>query len=172
VTFYKSVDQLPPFEDYSMAKRTYRYFDGEPLYLFGYGLSYTMFTYRNARVDRSAVAADQAVIVSVDVANNGKVAGDEVVELYLTHEGTASAPLRELRGFQRIHLDPGQTRTVSFNLSGRDLSVVDGDGRRQIVPGKVEVWTGGGQPAARAGLPKPAGARTQFTISSAAVLPD
>jgi beta-glucosidase len=167
VTFYKSVDQLPPFEDYSMAKRTYRYFDGEPLYPFGYGLSYTTFAYTNPRVDRAAIAAGEAVTVSVDVANQGKMAGDEVVELYLTHDGITGAPLRELRGFERIHVDAGQSKTVSFTLSGRDLSIVDEAGHRTIAPGTVKVWMGGGQPA-----PKTAGARTQFTISSAAALPN
>jgi len=172
VTFYKSVDQLPQFEDYSMARRTYRYFDGEPLYPFGYGLSYTTFAYSNPRVDRAAIAAGDAATVSVDVANTGKVASDEVVQVYLTHDGIAGAPLRELHGFQRVHLDPGQSRTVSFTLSDRDLSIVDEAGKRQIVPGTVEVWMGGGQPAARTALPKPAGAQAKFTITSAVTLPD
>src|SRR5215472_9325945 len=172
VTFYKSVDQLPPFEDYNMSGRTYRYFKGEPLYPFGYGLSYTTFAYTNPRVDRAAISAGEAVTVSVDVANAGKVTSDEVIQLYLTHDGVAAAPLRELHGFQRLRLGPGERRTVSFTLSGRDLSVVDEVGRRQIVPGNVQVWIGGGQPAARAELPKPAGAQTQFAITSAATLPD
>jgi beta-glucosidase len=155
-----------------MTGRTYRYFKGEPLYPFGYGITYTTFAYTNPRVDRAAISAGEAVTVSVDVANAGKVASDEVVQLYLTHEGVAAAPLRELRGFQRLRLDPGESRTVSFTLSGRDLSVVDEAGRRQIAPGNVKVWIGGGQPAARAELPKPAGAQTQFAITSAATLPD
>jgi beta-glucosidase len=167
VTFYKSADQLPPFEDYSMAKRTYRYFDGEPLYPFGYGLSYTTFVYTNPRVDRTAIAAGEAVTVSVAVTNKGKMAGDEVVELYLTHDGITGAPLRELRGFKRIHIESGQSQTVAFTLADRDLSIVDEAGHRTIAPGTVKVWIGGGQPA-----PKTAGARTQFTISGAANLPD
>jgi beta-glucosidase len=167
VTFYKSVEQLPPFDDYSMANRTYRYFDGKPLYPFGYGLSYTTFRYTNPRVDRTTVAAGEAVTVSVDVANSGKMAGDEVVELYLTHEGVAGAPRRELHGFVRIHLDPAQSQTVRFNLNDRDLSVVDEAGRRQIVPGTVQVWIGGGQPG-----PNTAGGQAKFTISSATTLPD
>ena len=172
VTFYKSVDQLPPFEDYSIAKRTYRYFDGEPLYPFGYGLSYTTFSYSNARVDNATVTADGSVTVSVDVANTGKLAGDEVVELYLTHAGAAGAPLRALCGFQRVHFNRGQTNTVSFTLRDRDLSIVDPEGKRRIVPGAVQVWIGGGQPAVPASLPKTSGAQTQFAISSAAILPD
>ena len=172
VTFYKSVDQLPAFEDYSMAKRTYRYFDGEPLYPFGYGLSYTTFSYSNARVDNASVAADGSATISVDVANTGSMSGDEVVELYLTHPGVAGAPLRALKGFQRVHLPRGQKKTVSFTIRGRDLGIVDEAGKHRIVPGTVQVWIGAGQPVARAGLPKPGGAETQFTITSAATLPD
>ena len=171
VTFYKSIDQLPAFEDYSMAKRTYRYFDGEPLYPFGYGLSYTSFSYSNARVDNTNVAADGPAKISVDVANTGAMPGDEVVELYLTHSGVPGAPLRALKGFQRIHLTRGQKKTVSFTIRDRDLSVVDESGKHRIVPGTVKVWIGGGQPVARAGLPKTAGAETEFTITSEATLP-
>jgi beta-glucosidase len=172
VTFYKSLESLPAFEDYSMAKRTYRYFPGEVLYPFGYGLSYTKFSYKNARVDSAQVAADGAVSVSVDVTNAGKVAGEEVVQLYLTHPGVAGAPLRALQGFQHVHLDPGQMKTVSFLLDNRQLSVVDEAGKRRIVPGNVEVWVGGGQPASRAGLEKTAGAQTEFAITGEAVLPE
>jgi beta-glucosidase len=93
-----------------MAKRTYRYFDGEPLYDFGYGLSYTHFTYTNARVDSASVAADATVTISADVTNTGTMAGDEIVQLYLTHQGIPGASLRELRGFERVHLKPVNTR--------------------------------------------------------------
>lgn len=172
VTFYKSTDQLPSFDDYSMAKRTYRYFDGEPLYPFGYGLSYTTFEYKDAAVDNENVAADGTVKVSVDLSNSGAAAGDEVVELYLAHEGVPGAALRELSGFQRVYLEPGQQQNVTFTLRDRQLSIVDPDGNRRIVPGKVDVWVGGGQPVSRAGLPKPAGATTQFTLTSEATLPD
>ena len=100
------------------------------------------------------------------------MAGDEVVQLYLTHSGVTGAPLRALKGFQRIHLDRGQKKTVSFRLRERELSVVDEAGKHHILPGKVDVWIGGGQPVGRAGLPKTAGARTQFTIVHEAALPD
>jgi beta-glucosidase len=172
VTFYKSVDQLPPFEDYSMAKRTYRYFDGEPLYPFGYGLSYTSFTYAKPRVNHAKIEAKDTVTASVDVTNTGAVVGDEVVQVYLTHQGVTGAPIRALRGFQRIHLDRGQTKTVSFQLHDRDLDVVDPSGKHQIAAGTVSVWLGGGQPATQSGAAKSAGAQTQFTITSAAILPD
>ena len=172
VTFYKSVDQLPPFEDYSMAKRTYRYFDGEPLYPFGYGLSYTSFRYSKPQVDHEKISAAETVTLSVDVSNTGAIAGDEVVQLYLSHPGVPAAPLRALKGFARIHLDRGEEKTVKFTLHDRDLSIVDTDGKHRIVPGKVEVWIGGGQPVARFGLPKTAGTQTQFTITGETILPD
>ena len=172
VTFYKSVDQLPAFEDYSMAKRTYRYFDGEPLYPFGFGLSYTSFVYSNPQVDKANITADGAATISVDVTNRGTMAGDEVVQLYFTHAGVAGAPLRSLAGFQRVHLERGQKKTVSFTVRDRGLSVVDEAGKRRIVSGPVQVWIGGGQPVTRGNLPKTAGVQTEFVITGEAMLPD
>jgi beta-glucosidase len=172
VTFYKSVDQLPAFDDYSMAKRTYRYFGGEPLYPFGFGLSYTSFAYGKASVDRAEISPADTVTISVDVKNTGSLAGDEVVQLYLTHPGLRGAPARALRGFQRIHLERGEKKTVKFVLRDRDLSIVDESGKHRIVPGKVEAWIGGGQPIATAGLAKPEGVAAQFTIIGEATLPD
>lgn len=172
ITFYKSVLQLPPFEDYSMANRTYRYFRGDALYPFGYGLSYTTFAYRNPEVDKQSIAANESVTISVDIANTGRREGDEIAQLYITHNGIAGAPLRALQGFQRVHLAPGEQNRVSFRLRERDLSVVDQDGKRRIIPGKVNVWIGGGQPITVPGRPLPPGARAQFTITSEATLPD
>jgi beta-glucosidase len=172
VTFYKSTDQLPAFEDYAMAKRTYRYFGGDPLYPFGYGLSYTSFRYDNSRVDVAGLPANHSVTVSVDVTNAGAIAGDEVVQLYLTHPGIVGAPLRALKGFERLHLDRGEKKTVTFTLRDRELSLVDDAGRHRILPGKVDLWIGGGQPTARPGLPKTSGVSSQFTITRGATLPD
>jgi beta-glucosidase len=172
VTFYKSLDQLPPFEDYSMAKRTYRYFDGEPLYPFGYGLSYTSFAYKNPKVAQDKVDEKGTVSFSVEVTNTGKLAGDEVAQLYITHVDVSGAPIRALQGFRRVHLEPGQRTTVDFKLENRQLSVVDAAGTRRVVPGEVKVWIGGGQPLSRAGLPKTPGVETQFTISGQSVLPE
>jgi beta-glucosidase len=169
LTFYKSVDQLPSFDDYSMSKRTYRYFAGEPLYPFGYGLSYTTFSYSNGHA--GTTGSDNAT-VSVDVTNSGGVAGDEVVQLYLTHPGVPGAPLRALKGFQRVHLDKGEKKTVTFKLSARDLSIVDESGKHKVVPGQVDVWVGGGQPVSRKGLTPAAGLKTQLTIAQAVALPD
>lgn len=172
ITFYKSTEQLPAFEDYSMAKRTYRYFDGESLYPFGFGLSYTSFAYRNVTVQNDTVPADGSMKISVDVTNAGAMAGDEVVQLYLTHSGVAGAPIRALQGVQRVHLARGATKTVWFTLQDRALSIVDEAGKRRIVPGVVDVWIGGGQPETRSGLPKSAGVATKFTIVGEAVMAD
>ena len=172
VTFYKSVDQLPPFEDYSMAKRTYRYFDGEPLYPFGYGLSFTSFAYKNVHVDHAKISAKDSVKISVEVTNTGAMAADEVVQLYLTHPGVAGAPLLAMKGFQRVHLDRKETKTVSFTLSHRDLSIVDPEGKHRVVPGTVQAWLGGGQPDKRSGGSETAGIQTQFAITGAWTLPD
>jgi beta-glucosidase len=172
VTFYASADQLPAFDDYSMSKRTYRYFAGEPLYPFGYGLSYTTFAYSNARVSRSNVSAAEGVTVSVDVSNSGAMAGDEVVQLYLTHPGVPGVPLRALKAFQRIHLGGSEKKTVELTLHDRELSIVDESGKHRVIPGQVDVWIGGGQPVSRSGLTPTAGLKTQFAIAAGAVLPD
>jgi beta-glucosidase len=155
-----------------MAKRTYRYFDGEPLYPFGYGLSYTSFAYKDLKLSRATSSAKDSVVVSVNVTNTGGVAGDEVVQLYITHVGVSGAPLRALRGFQRVHLERGESKAVTFTLRDRDLSIVDEAGKTRIIPGNVTMWIGGGQPAGRAALPKTAGIQTQFAITGDATLPD
>jgi beta-glucosidase len=172
ITFYKSVEQLPAFEDYSMANRTYRYFKGEPLFPFGYGLSYTKFRYSKPNVSSQSVAADGSLTVSADVTNTGALDGDEVVQLYLTHENVDGAALKELHGFERIHLAHGQAKTVTFTLHDRNLSVVDSEGKRRVMKGDVKVWIGGGQPAAAGEKLASEGVSTQFKITSENTLPD
>ena len=169
VTFYKSAADLPPFEDYTMQGRTYRYFAGEALYPFGYGLGYAGFEYANPH---ATVGTDSSTHVTVDVTNTSAMAADEVVQVYLSHDGVPMAARRELKAFRRIHLAPHETKTVAFELSGRDVSIVNADGARKIVPGTVGVWIGGGQPDARPGLVKPSGAATSFQLVSTATLPD
>ena len=146
VTFYTGVDQLPHFEDYGMANRTYRYFTGKPLYPFGYGLSYTKFAYSDLNVSTAAVAAGQPVGANVTVTNAGKIAGDEVVQLYLKFPAVKGAPRIALRGFERIHLDPGASQKVHFELNPRDLGMVTEEGNPIIAQGDYTISIGGGQP--------------------------
>ena len=146
VTFYTGVDQLPPFEDYAMKGRTYRYFKGKPLYPFGYGLSYTTFAYSNLTLPKTAIEAGDPLTAEVTVTNTGKLEGDEVAQLYLSFPKVAGAPLRALRGFRRVHLKPGESQTVSFELKDRDLSMVSAAGEPIIAKGKYSVSIGGGQP--------------------------
>ncbi len=146
VTFYKDVSQLPPFEDYSMKGRTYRYFEGTPLYPFGYGLSYTTFSYSGLTVPTIAAPAVNPVVVEVTVTNTGRRAGDEVAQLYLEFPEVPGAPLRALRGFQRIHLEASAAQRVRFELSPRDLSMVTGAGEPIVAQGEYAISVGGGQP--------------------------
>lgn len=171
VTFYKSADDLPAFDDYAMKGRTYRYFNGQVLYPFGHGLSYTDFAYRNARVSDKTIQADGSVTVSVDVTNAGGMDGDEVVQLYVAHPGKDGAAIRTLQGFERVHLKKGETRTVRFALKDRQLSYVDPQGRRRISTGQVNLWVGGGQPVSRPGHTPAAGAAASFAISGEKLLP-
>src|SRR5207302_4595516 len=170
VTFYQSVVQLPPFGNYSVSGRTYRYFTEPPLYSCGYGLSFSSFNYPDAKVSQAKVAADGTVTVSVRVANSGSAPGDEVVQLYLAHAGVEGAPIRALAGFQRIHLDASASKNVEFTIRDRDLSIVDEAGARRIVPGTVDIWIGGGQPIAGPGQPPTRGARASLEITSGATL--
>jgi len=167
VTFYKGVQQLPSFEDYSMAARTYRYFQGEPLWPFGYGLSYTKFRYGPLTVPRAPIRAGQALEVAATVTNVGTLAGDEVVQLYLKFPGIAGAPLRALRGFQRIHLGPASSQTVQFHLQPRDLSMVTEAGDIIVAQGEYAVSIGGGQPDTDA-----ATSSGRFTVVGQLVLPE
>src|SRR5262249_22916325 len=146
VTFYKSVDQLPPFEDYSMRGRTYRYFKGDPLYPFGFGLSYTRFKYENLKLS-ARVKAGEGVRVSVDVQNVGDRAGDEVVQLYVTNvAASVPTPIRSLAGIKRIFLKVGEKQTISFALAREQMTVIDDKGKRVIEPGEFLISVGGKQP--------------------------
>jgi beta-glucosidase len=146
VTYYKSIDQIPAFENYDMKGKTYRFFTQEPLYPFGYGLSYTTFTYSNLSVPEKTVAGEN-ISVKVTVTNSGKVSGDEVVQLYLTDEkATTPRPLRQLEGFRRISLKPGESKEVEFKLEPRQFSIINNKEKRVIEPGYFTVSVGGKQP--------------------------
>jgi len=146
VTYYKSVDQIPAFDNYDMKGKTYRYFSQEPLYPFGYGLSYTLFSYSDLVIPQNIIAGEK-VKISVTVTNTGKAEGDEVVQLYLTDEKASTPrPIRQLEGFVRISLKPGESRVVEFNLEPRQFSVINSKDKRVIEPGYFTISVGGKQP--------------------------
>lgn len=147
VTFYKSVNDLPDFENYAMAGRTYRYFMGETLYPFGYGLSYTTFEY-NHLTTRPSYPSGDSVKISVDIKNTGPVAGDEVAQVYISAKdaGKNIVPVRALKAFKRIHLQAGETRAVSFTLSPDAFSVLNEENKKILLKGRYEISAGGGQP--------------------------
>jgi beta-glucosidase len=166
VTFYKGVDQLPPFEDYAMNTRTYRYFSGLPLYPFGYGLSYSTFEYSNLKLSARKLKAGEPITLEADVRNSGQREGDEVVELYLSFPKSPVAPIRALRAFSRIHLGPAESSHVEFTLSSRDLSEVNEKGDRIIAKGTYRIHVGGGQPGSAHGV------ETEFRVSGHEKLPE
>jgi beta-glucosidase len=143
VTFYESMEDLPPFEDYQMEGRTYRYFRGKPLFPFGHGLSYTTFEFGNLQMERIKVQAGDSVSISVDVSNTGDRAGDEVVQLYVRHHDTSVPhPIKEVKGFRRVTLQPGECKTVIFTLHTHQLGYYDETIRYVVRPGLVEVMVG------------------------------
>ena len=146
VTVYKSLEQLPGFEDYGMQGRTYRYFSGDPLYEFGYGLSYTSFRYTNLQIP-TRIATNDPIEFSVDVTNTGNMDGDEVVQVYISHESLPFVtPICLLKGFKRVSLKKGETKTICFLLESDDLSVVKDDGRVIVMPCTIKMSVGGKQP--------------------------
>ncbi|HEY1646971.1 MAG TPA: glycoside hydrolase family 3 C-terminal domain-containing protein [Terracidiphilus sp.] len=168
VTFYTGVDQLPPFDDYSMANRTYRYFKGKPLFAFGDGMSYTSFAYSQMNVSTEKLHAGDPITVEADVENTGVRAGDEVVELYLKPPQTDVSPKLALESFERLHLDAGEKKHVTFHLDPRALSEVDDKGVRAVVPGRYLVFVGGSQPDGDAAQ----GVRSrEFTVTGTQEIP-
>ncbi|MHA6720997.1 glycoside hydrolase family 3 C-terminal domain-containing protein [Sphingomonas sp. RS6] len=163
LTFYRSVDDLPPFGDYRMDGRTYRYFSGTPVYPFGHGLSYTRFAYSPLQVARN----NDGIRVTTTVRNSGERLGDEVAQLYLDFPDDPGAPRIALRGFQRMTLNPGESRTLRFDLSHRDLSSVSVEGVRQVLAGTYRVTVGSGQPGSGV-----AGESASFVVEKASILPN
>ena len=146
VTYYKSIDQIPAFGNYDMTGKTYRFFNQEPLYPFGYGLSYTTFSYSNLVIPEKATAGDK-ISAKVTVTNTGKVEGDEVVQIYLTDEKASTPrPIRQLEGFSRINLKPGESKVIEFKLEPRQFSIINNKNKRVIEPGYFTVAVGGKQP--------------------------
>ena len=165
VTFYRSTADLPDFEDYSMKDRTYRYHAGPVLFPFGFGLSYSRFTYSRPTLASGAVQAGSTIQVRSKVTNAGKLEGDEVAELYLFPPQQEGAPLLTLQGFQRIRLKPGETKEVTFNLDPRQMSLVNGKGKRAVTPGEYRVGIGGSIDDARAH-------QTEMRVSGTFPLPE
>ncbi len=167
VTFYTGVGQLPPFEDYAMSNRTYRYFTGTPLYPFGYGLSYSQFAYFNLTLSAKEVKAGDPLTVEADVKNSSEREGDEVVEAYLNYPQLPGAPIRALCGFTRVHIGAGATAHVRLQLTPRELSHVSEAGDRIVAPGTYKLSLGGGQPGTIAPV-----IDTNFTITGQVQLPE
>ena len=165
VTFYRSADDLPAFDDYRMQGRTYRYFGGTVLWPFGHGLSYTRFGYDKPAVSTPTLTAGQPLQLQVDVQNTGARDGDEVVQVYLEPPAGSVAPRHALAAFQRVHLRAGERRTVRFWLDARALSTVDAEGVRAVVPGRYALAIGGGQPGQAGTL------RVGFEIEAREVMP-
>ncbi len=165
ITFPKSLEQLPAFDDYNMQGRTYRFMTEEPLFPFGFGLSYARFAYENLRIVSPAISAS-GFEVEVTVKNVGEVAADEVVQFYLSAlESRLRAPLNQLIGFQRTHLQPGQTTTVRLAITPEMLMLYNEDGRQVFEPGKFRLMAGGCSPSARGqalGTPAPAACEFQL----------
>jgi beta-glucosidase len=150
VTFYKSDSDLPPFEDYSMKNRTYRYFNGEALYPFGFGLSYTKFTFSNLKLSKTKIKKNEPVDAEVTVTNKGKVASDDVLQLYLTHlPGGENIPLYSLKGFKRISLAPGASQKVKFTINPDMMKLVNNNGRSVLNSGNIKISIGESLPSKR-----------------------
>lgn len=150
LTFPKSVEQLPPFEDYDMTGRTYRYATEEPLFPFGFGLSYTRFTYSDLTLDAPSVAAGESLSLRFTLTNSGSVDADEVAQVYLSdREASTVVPLHSLIGFRRVHLKSGEQTEITFTVTPEMMEMVNDAGDRVIEPGAFRVTVGGCSPSDR-----------------------
>jgi len=150
ITFPRSVDQLPPYEEYAMPGRTYRYMEEEPLYPFGFGLSYTQFTYQDIELSTDKLKRGDSLQVQVTVKNTGDNEAEEVVQCYLTdQEASVRVPLYSLKEFHRVRLAPGQQTTVTFTLPSEAMQLIDEEGQSQWEKGEFQVTVGGASPGER-----------------------
>ncbi len=169
VTFYRSTADLPPFDDYALRGRTYRYFGGEPLYPFGFGLSYTRFQYEALVLERTELAPGEALAVTATVRNVGQRAADEVVQLYITDlEASVEVPRAQLCGVQRLSLAPGEAGTARFTVTPEMMAVVGIDGVRRFEPGRFRLTAGACSPGTRGqALGAPAPLAAEFALRAA-----
>ena len=159
ITFPKSLDDLPPYDDYAMEGRTYRYMTKDPMFPFGFGLSYSPFSYEAADVDILSMQPGDKINVDVTVSNKGTLPGEEVVQLYVTDlEASVGVPISSLKGFQRVYLEPGESREVSFTIDEKMLQLVNNEGKFILEPGEFRITIGGSSPGSRSlelGAPEP-----------------
>jgi beta-glucosidase len=166
ITFPRSLSQLPAFEDYSMEKRTYRYSNEDPLYPFGFGLSYTSFKYTDLRLSQGELPSGQPVELSFTLTNTGKVESNEVVQIYLSDEkASVRVPIQKLVGFQRVQLKPGESQRIFFTITPEMMMLVDENGELQLEPGVFGVQVGGCLPGKRGlQLGAPEGLVSEFVV--------
>jgi beta-glucosidase len=150
ITFPKSLSQLPAYEDYSMKGRTYRFMNEVPMYPFGFGLSYTSFSYANLKLSKSNILNNESMDATVTVTNTGKVDADEVVQLYVSHPNAGNdAPLMALKNFKRVSLKAGEQKTVSFTLTPEMINLINEKGQSVFVKGALKIMVGGSLPSER-----------------------
>ena len=144
LTFYASNNDLPDFEDYDMSNRTYRYFKGKALFTFGHGLSYTTFDYGKAKADKTVLRIGEGMVLTIPLKNTGKMAGDEVIQVYLRNTGDKEGPIKTLRAFRRVNLKAGQAENIRFELPVSTFECFNpATNRMDILPGKYELLYGG-----------------------------
>ena len=165
ITFYSSTTDLPPFTDYSMQNRTYRYFQGRPLFPFGFGLSYTTFAIEKSALTKSAITAGDPAHLTTTIRNTGNRSGDTIIQLYLKAPGEPATNHPALAAFQRVHLAAGESKSITLTINPRQLSRVDEQGNRTIRPGAYTLYTGDSQPT-------PTTTGTTLTIKGSQLLPE
>jgi beta-glucosidase len=168
LTFPKSLEQVPPFEDYNMAGRTYRYATEEPLFPFGFGLSYTSFTYSKLLLDKTAILAGESLSLRFRLSNSGSVDADEVAQIYLSDlQALTVVPLNSLIGFQRVHLKAGESTEINFTVSPEMMKLVNDDGERVLEAGEFRIIVGGCSPSERGtALGASLSVSTTFTVTA------